>query len=241
MEKYYIYKLTDPISNEVRYIGKTNNIARRFSAHLNDKSKSHKASWIESLKNKGVLPIIEIIEEFTCEKECYLSEIKHIQQYNNLTNHHLGGIGGDSNSTRGINNPNSNLNEDEVLQIKDLLLFTGLSIKNIAAKFNVSIATIHGITNSNSWSYITGFTGKEKWTRQESIDKRANILKERGVYDKLSKKVYQYSLNNIFIKEFKSISEASRFTKTDRSSISQCINNKLKSANHFIWKQKKQE
>lgn len=240
MKKFYIYKLTDPISKEVRYIGKTNNIAIRFSSHINDKSKSHKSSWIKSLKNKSMLPLIEIIEEFDCEKECYLKEIEYISKYDNLTNHHLGGIGGDSISMRGVNNPNSNLNEDEVLEIRDLLLFTGLSIKSIADKFNVSIATIHGITSGNSWNYLTGFTGKEKWIRDESVKNRAKALKKSGLYDRQSKKVYQYDLDDNFIKEFKSISQASKETNTNRSSISQCLSNKLKSANNYLWKSKQE-
>lgn len=40
----YIYALVCPITDEIRYIGKTNSIKNRFNAHLNDKSKSHKAS-----------------------------------------------------------------------------------------------------------------------------------------------------------------------------------------------------
>jgi hypothetical protein len=236
MEKYYIYKLTDPLTDQVRYIGKTNNIAKRFSSHLNDKSKSHKASWITSLKNKGLLPTVEILEEFDCEQQCYLKEVEYIQQYDNLTNHQLGGIGGCSESTRGCNNPNSNLNEDQVLEIKDILSYTELSIKNIALKFNVSIATIHGITSGNAWGYLTGFTGKEKWTRGESIKNRVKSLKEKGVYDKQSIMVLQYNLDDVLIKEFKSISEASRLTNTNRSSLSQCINGKLKTANNFKWR-----
>lgn len=43
----YIYKLTDPRNNEVRYIGKTTNIKRRYKQHLYDKRKSHKSSWMQ--------------------------------------------------------------------------------------------------------------------------------------------------------------------------------------------------
>ena len=56
--KYYIYTLSHPITNEVKYIGKTNNISKRYSAHLNDKSKSYKNSWIKSLLNEDLLPVI---------------------------------------------------------------------------------------------------------------------------------------------------------------------------------------
>lgn len=238
MEKYYIYKLSNPITNEVRYIGKTNNISKRYSAHLNDKSKSHKASWIKSLKNKDLLPVIEILETFDCEKECYLKEIEYISKHDNLTNHQTGGYGAYSESTRGSNNGNSKLNEDQVLEIRDLLLFTELSIKSIANKFNVPISTINGITSGNSWTHITEFTGNESWIRGESIQNRTQALKASGLYNRQSTKVYQYDLDNNFIKEFKSISQASKETETNRTSITQCLNGKLKTANNYIWKKK---
>lgn len=53
-----------------------------------------------------------------------------------------------------------------------------------------------------------------------------------------STSVLQYDLEGNFIKEWSSLTEASLKTKTNRSSISNCINNKLKSTNNFIWKQK---
>lgn len=46
------------------------------------------------------------------------------------------------------------------------------------------------------------------------------------------------NLEGNFIKEFNSISEASKKTNTNRTSLSQCLNGKLKSANKFIWKRK---
>jgi len=35
MEKVYIYTLEDPISEEIRYVGKANNPINRFKNHLN--------------------------------------------------------------------------------------------------------------------------------------------------------------------------------------------------------------
>ncbi len=44
---HYIYTLSDPNTNEVRYVGKTINIKRRYKQHLYDKRQtSHKNSWI---------------------------------------------------------------------------------------------------------------------------------------------------------------------------------------------------
>lgn len=50
------------------------------------------------------------------------------------------------------------------------------------------------------------------------------------------KRILQYDLNNTFIKEFVSISDAERETKIRHSNISECCNNKRKRAGKFIWK-----
>jgi group I intron endonuclease len=85
----YIYTLSHPITNEVRYVGKTINVLRRFKQHLHDKRNSHKASWVKSLKSEGLKPIMTILE--TCTDNWQEREIFWISQYDNLTNHSLGG------------------------------------------------------------------------------------------------------------------------------------------------------
>lgn len=64
METTNIYVLIDPETQQVRYVGKANNISQRYKAHLNRarKHQTHKLNWIKSLKNKGLKPIIEVID-----------------------------------------------------------------------------------------------------------------------------------------------------------------------------------
>ena len=85
----YIYTLSHPITNEVRYVGKTINVKRRFKQHLYDKRHSHKASWVKSLKSEGLKPIMTIVE--TCTDNWQEREIYWINQYDNLTNLKQGG------------------------------------------------------------------------------------------------------------------------------------------------------
>lgn len=59
----FIYALCDPVSFEVRYIGKADDPYRRYCKHLVDKSSTHKARWIQSLLKQGLLPIRQILEE----------------------------------------------------------------------------------------------------------------------------------------------------------------------------------
>ena len=64
METTNIYTLTDPITNQIRYVGKANNVSQRYKAHLNRarKHQTHKKNWLELLRRKKVKPILDIID-----------------------------------------------------------------------------------------------------------------------------------------------------------------------------------
>lgn len=64
-----IYKLIDPFTFEIRYIGKTSrSLKKRLWEHINgakydSKEKSHKNNWIRQVLNNGGKPEIELIVE----------------------------------------------------------------------------------------------------------------------------------------------------------------------------------
>ena len=64
-----IYKLIDPLNNNIRYIGWTSKkLSKRLSDHISEARRgfrNHKSNWIRSLMNLNVYPKIETIEE--CE------------------------------------------------------------------------------------------------------------------------------------------------------------------------------
>jgi hypothetical protein len=98
MKTIKIYALIDPRTDDIRYVGKTNQpLPRRLSAHLIEKSKCHRCNWISELKRFGLVPLIEIIEEVKeginwQEREIFW--IKHLRIVGfNLTNNTSGGDG----------------------------------------------------------------------------------------------------------------------------------------------------
>lgn len=98
MKKVKIYKLIDPFTFEVRYVGKTERtLKHRLSMHvttsIKNKNKTHKEAWITQVYNKGKRPIIELIEEVNFE-DWQEKEQYWIAQFENLTNLCLGGLGG---------------------------------------------------------------------------------------------------------------------------------------------------
>lgn len=64
---HYVYALRDPISDEVRYIGITENIKVRFRQHLNPSINGEHIRWISGLQAEGLIPSLKILEQ--CENE----------------------------------------------------------------------------------------------------------------------------------------------------------------------------
>jgi len=131
--------------------------------------------------------------------------------------------------------------------------------KNISKKLSVSIIQYNlemnfirewfsmreaanklGIYESGINSCVNGKQKSSKgfiWKRKENpID---YIQKPKKVYIGKPFQVNQYNLEGLLIKTWISISEASKQTKTSKSSIIRCCKNKQKTANNFIWKYSK--
>ena len=92
-----IYSLLHPITKDVRYIGWTSNLKRRYRDHIGDakrNKKSHKCSWIRSLLKDGLKPEIVEIETVSYDKRNE-REIYWIDYYGreNLVNSTAGGEG----------------------------------------------------------------------------------------------------------------------------------------------------
>ena len=86
----YIYSLSDPITNEIRYIGQTNDIKRRYNGHLsssinknNKQYNTHKCSWIRKLLTNNLTPIISIVETVNTLEESNIRENFYIEKLTN--------------------------------------------------------------------------------------------------------------------------------------------------------------
>ncbi len=90
----YIYVLIDPRTSEIKYVGKANNLKKRYIAHFVDCTmyNTKRTCWIKSLISKGLVPIVKVIEQcpLTIWKE---REIYWIANFINLVNGTSGGEG----------------------------------------------------------------------------------------------------------------------------------------------------
>lgn len=62
MHTVFIYTLSHPITHEIRYVGRTSNLKRRYYSHLYSNDKSHKCNWIKNLKTNNLRPVIEVLD-----------------------------------------------------------------------------------------------------------------------------------------------------------------------------------
>jgi hypothetical protein len=95
--KIYIYTLKDPINNQIRYVGQTNNPKKRLSKHINNskscKDKRHISNWIRSLTSDPIMDIIENCEySVRNNRENYWINYYKNQGYD-LCNSSYGGAG----------------------------------------------------------------------------------------------------------------------------------------------------
>jgi len=73
---FKIYGLKDPITKQLRYVGQTKQerLKNRFNYHVNEKTNTRKNQWIRSLRKKGLLPEMFVIDE------CYsLDELNELE------------------------------------------------------------------------------------------------------------------------------------------------------------------
>lgn len=131
----FIYGLRDPIADVYRYVGITKNIQRRFSDHINAHTANPaKREWVLELREKGLLPIIEILEEVSSYAEAGVKEaewIRKISQDQDLTNIRRG------NDFRPRGETTYNLDRQQLLSAMDSRK-SGMTISAIATKFGVT-------------------------------------------------------------------------------------------------------
>ena len=96
----YLYVLKDPVNKKVRYIGASKNPKSRYAQHLRDSRKTKKTAktqkqiWIAELLNKGLQPVIEIIEKIEDNSKARIQEEKLLIKYiNTAFNLHMPGKG----------------------------------------------------------------------------------------------------------------------------------------------------
>jgi hypothetical protein len=182
MNTTFIYSLCDPLSLEVRYVGKSDDPWRRYCRHLVDKEQTHKVAWIQCLLKNGFNPILQILEE--CDKSVWEERERNWISFEkrcgcDLTNSTLGREGGTLKNTRlGKENP---------------MYGRHLSVEH---KQKISLAS-KGKPHSKEHSRKIGESQKGKIITKQQREKISESLKKKPVRYWLGKKRSQETINKL--------------------------------------------
>jgi predicted GIY-YIG superfamily endonuclease len=83
-KKYKIYFLKDPNTNEIRYVGLSCDVEKRYNEHIKDNKDCYKKRWINKLLSMNKQPILEVVKENLSLSEAFNFEKEYIMNFKNL-------------------------------------------------------------------------------------------------------------------------------------------------------------
>ena len=252
----FIYTLSNPETNEVRYVGKTKNPKDRLKRHLQrsylDKyeKNTHKSRWIKTLLKNNQLPIMEILdsgdEENINQLEIYW--ISQMRQWGfDLTNLSIGGeVGVDWKGRHHTQETKDKIKKSRSSKPVTQYDLSGNILDEYESLIEASKETgTHIYLISNCCKKKSHYTvgGKHFWRHIEE-DNKATTFRYKGdifdytPYDKntqiSNKKICKYDLNGNLVELYTSIKSASINNHCLPCNISNCCKNKLSKSGRFI-------
>lgn len=240
-----IYTLKCPISNNIRYVGKTvESLERRLNKHVSKTQTvgifNHKTNWVNSLLSKGVKPIIELLDEVP-ESDWHRIEKYWISQMRfwgfDLVNTCDGGQGPAgrvlSNETRyKISQSLMGHAVSEETRHKKRLKKLG-SVMSISAREKISKIHKGRKRPIETGRKISQALLGKKHSKEfgENISKRM-----KGRVPTNTTQVDMYDKNGCFIERYQSIADAYRKTGINRTSICNNLAGLSQSAGGFVWR-----
>jgi len=225
--KYTIYKLIDPISNDIRYIGLTfNTLKQRLGSHMGDIGKTHKCNWVRKLKSQGLKPIIESVEQnISSYEECCLREIYYIDYYKkigcNLTNSSSGG---------GINCKMSDETKKKMSNSQKERYKTFKLVLTEETKKVLSEKSKERFQKESEREKLR--ISNKRYEDSKTDEQKLNDI----LIQKASKPVLQYDKDMNLILEYPSINYAAKQNNIESSNISKCCKHKVVMVGGFVWR-----
>lgn len=249
MKQIKIYGLSSSESPEnIRYIGKTiNKLKSRLQRHMSDykNEDTFKSRWIKKELKKGNKILIKEIFLVPISEDWAKWEIFYISEYKKLgyklTNTTSGGDGlhGDGNpfygkkhskeSIKKIKNSNPLKRGVDMYNTKGEFIKTYNSISDAGLENNLSMHMISDVCrNRPKHKTSGGFVWKFKG--------EPFSLEYINPAKHLRKSICQYDKKGCLLKEFDSLSKASKETNISVGNISRCCNKEIKTIGGFIWR-----
>ena len=234
----YVYTYTRLDKNEIFYVGIGSD-----SKYKRAKNLSLRTDYFKKTINKSEYKLDIVFDDLTWEEAC-LKEIELIALYGRKDL----GIGTLINFTDGGEGRKGSQNKITPTYQIDLegnIIKEWINIETICKKLNIHRQSLYAVLNGKVLTcnkFIWVYKKDYSLTRIKSVLDKLENEQARKIKNPSKNRigVLQYDLENTFIAEYNSISEASKKTLTRCSCITQCVNPKYNrtTANNFIWKRK---
>lgn len=241
MQTTNIYVLIDPRTNLVRYVGKANDVNKRYYKHYQAcEVNTHKSNWIKLLKKEKLRPIVETIDIVPIDNWCFWEKfwISQMKTWGfDLLNYTIGGDGctfGNKTSFKKGHTLNKGRKLSDAAKEK-------VREANLGKKASSSTKEKMSIKRKGKIpANVSSFTNGGKKTRFEKGCKVWNDGKTgyRLGGKKKAKSVIQLSLSDVFICEFINAKDASELTNISEKAIRKCCYGKSHTSGGFKWKYK---
>lgn len=256
---YKIYVLKDPRTNEVRYVGCSKNIEQRYKAHNNTARdlNTPKRQWIAELRELGLKPLMEILEEV--DNNYLIKEKEYITKYRQL-GYNLTNTGYDDNHGNQTSFKNGHNSVSIISLNLDGSFYNSYnSISEASKQTNIDESNIHSVLSKR-----TKTAGKLIWIYEKDYYKLTEDDIDNIVFNALDnskiggkqtqfkqgtkpwntglnirlkppKNIHQYTLNKTFIKTWNTAKEAAISLNGNKEAIGQCARGKSKSSCGYWW------
>ena len=234
----YVYTYTRLDKNEIFYVGIGSD-----SKYKRAKNLSLRTDYFKKIINKSEYKLDIVFDDLTWEEAC-LKEIELIALYGRkdlgigtLINFTDGGEGRKGSQNR--------ITPTYQIDLEGNIIKEWINIETICKKLNIHRQSLYAVLNGKVLTcnkFIWVYKKDYSLTRIKSVLDKLENEQARKIKNPSKNRigVLQYDLENTFIAEYNSISEASKKTLTRCSCITQCVNPKYNrtTANNFIWKRK---
>ena len=203
-----IYKFTNLLNGKC-YIGKSQNLENRYKSHernyQNSNLQDYNTKFYRALRKYGFQNFkYEILEKYEKieEEELNNKEKYYIKKYNALKEGYNIQEGGKNTAVP------RKLDEEQIIEIKKLLLEKEMSFKDISNKYSVSESLISMINAGETWTFIGNFnypirtksiqSKGEKNPKSKITDQEVLFLREYFVTHTLDEVYEKFGQNHSF-------------------------------------------
>ncbi len=178
-----IYGLYHPLTDVLRYIGKTDDIKRRMRDHYTrGLYPKHPVNyWVRKLRSQGLRPVAKVLMEVD-ESDWQAIEIDYIARHRktgaDLLNFTDGGEGFTGEGLKGTDNPRAKLTEEKVILLREIFASESPEIESLARRFGISPTQTARIIEGKAWASVGGPRSKRPGTAKGDRHSQAKLSEQ---------------------------------------------------------------